>query len=369
MNAELPAVRFLDAGGAVVRAAVPRWEPVPDAATPCPACGATRWSATLEVVACDVCGHAEELPAVVDVALERVAPVIELDPDPLPALDPPVAVDAGHRLPPEEFATARIAFYGPMAGDRAGFRHRMERPALDQPLRPGGERVRHDATTPASRGAPAKPRARCCSGSCPRAATSRPAARSPPARLWIAAMRRTLEATAARAATGERVRGGRRHAGDVHHRDGGRGDRGGGGAGAARRSRSPRPRRRSPRRCGGSRPRTSPDAHRLGFTVIETAGVVVVAPSSSTARAASVYVPAFAFFQRHAYGAVRSSATSAPLRRNSTRTTRPSVSDAVAASVDRRLPGEDRAGRGRRERDRRRGVGRRRGRRGGSRRA
>ena len=68
---------------------------------------------------------------------------------------------------------------------------------------------------------------------------------------------------------------------------------------------------------------------------METAGVVVVAPSSSTARAASVYVPAFAFFQRHAYGAVRSSATSAPLRRNSTRTTRPSVSDAVAAtSID-----------------------------------
>ena len=95
----------------------PRWEPVPDAATPCPECGATRWSATREVVACDVCGHAEALPALVDVALERVAPVIELDPDPPPEPDPPAAVDAGHGLPPEEFATARIAFCGPMAGD------------------------------------------------------------------------------------------------------------------------------------------------------------------------------------------------------------------------------------------------------------
>jgi len=182
----------------------PRWEPVPDAATPCPGCGATRWSATREVVACDVCGHAEALPAVVDVALERVAPVIELDPDPLPELDPPAAVDAGHGLPPEEFATARIAFCGPMAGDLrvCGTGWSGER-LTSLTVRAEGVCVTTDETGfPWSAGEAAR---QVLLGELPRRGDLPPGASIAAGVVWIAAMRRALEATAARAAIGERV--------------------------------------------------------------------------------------------------------------------------------------------------------------------
>src|SRR5829696_2628037 len=65
---EPPVARFVDDAGRIVRPPVPRGTPVDDAPTPCPACGATRWTATAELVACEVCGHGEELPAVVEVS-------------------------------------------------------------------------------------------------------------------------------------------------------------------------------------------------------------------------------------------------------------------------------------------------------------
>ena len=202
MGFALPPVRFHDAAGAIVRAPVPRGEPVGDALTACPACGAARWSATAEIVACDVCGHAHELPGP-PVVLEQVAPVIELDVEPLPALDGPFAID-GHRvLDPAYFATARIAFFGPVVPELRLGGHGDSRGRLcSLTVRHEGVEVHTDEGGLGEPAADAARRALLPALPQPEA----PVGRSPAAfTLWAEDRTRSMEAAVAAAELGERV--------------------------------------------------------------------------------------------------------------------------------------------------------------------
>jgi hypothetical protein len=202
MGFALPPVRFHDAAGAIVRAPVPQGEPVRDALTGCPACGAMRWSATAEIVACDVCGHGHELPGP-PIELREVAPVIELDVEPLPEPGPPWAIDERHVLDPAHFATARIAFYGPPARDLRLGGHGGTPERLDSlTVRHEEIEVRTDETGFAA--PPAEQARQALLPALPQPGS--PIGRSAAAiTLWSAQRERSIEATAAAATIGERV--------------------------------------------------------------------------------------------------------------------------------------------------------------------